>query len=292
MLLTIFTPTYNRAYIIGALYHSLCSQTCHDFEWLIVDDGSTDDTSVLVSQFIKENRITIRYLKQTNGGKHRAINCGIREARGELFFIVDSDDKVSPTAVSDIFEIYRGISNDETFAGISGLRVHEDGSSRSIGITSEYIDATSLEIRYEHNVMGDLAEVFKTKVIRQYPFPEYGNEKFVPEALVWNRMARVGLKLRYTAAPLYVCEYLPDGLSAAAVSTRMNSPLASTTYYQELLLSQIPFLSKCKAAINYWRFYCCKSGATKPAIPINWSILLPLGFACHLYDMLSLRPNS
>ena len=99
-MVTIFTPTYNRAYIIGKLYGSLLEQTDRNFEWLIVDDGSTDNTRELIGSFIREDRISIRYFRQENGGKHRAINRGVREAAGELFFIVDSDDQLTPEAVA------------------------------------------------------------------------------------------------------------------------------------------------------------------------------------------------
>jgi glycosyltransferase involved in cell wall biosynthesis len=98
-MITIFTPTYNRAYSLRRLYDSLCKQTSNDFEWLVVDDGSTDDTENLINSFIADGKVDIRYFKQANGGKHRAINFGVREARGELFFIVDSDDQVTPDAV-------------------------------------------------------------------------------------------------------------------------------------------------------------------------------------------------
>ena len=100
--ITIFTPTYNRDYIIINLYKSLLIQTLKDFEWLIIDDGSTDNTELLVSSFIKDNKINIRYIKQQNGGKHRAINKALEEAKGELFFIVDSDDQLVDNAIERI----------------------------------------------------------------------------------------------------------------------------------------------------------------------------------------------
>lgn len=106
-MITIFTPTYNRAYRLPNLYKSLQEQTCKDFEWLVVDDGSTDNTSKLFEQWqAEENSFPIRYFKQPNGGKHRAINRGVKEAKGELFFIVDSDDTLSSNAIRIVFEQY------------------------------------------------------------------------------------------------------------------------------------------------------------------------------------------
>ena len=92
IIITVFTPTYNRAYMIDKLYDSLCLQTCKDFEWIVVDDGSVDNTEELIQNFIQENKIHIVYYKQKNQGKHIAINKGVELAKGELFFIVDSDD--------------------------------------------------------------------------------------------------------------------------------------------------------------------------------------------------------
>ncbi|MCS2864766.1 glycosyltransferase family 2 protein [Bacteroides thetaiotaomicron] len=101
-MVTVFTPTYNRAYILNDLYQSLCRQTCRKFEWLIVDDGSTDNTEGLVASWLDEGKMSLRYIKQPNGGKHRAINKGIQEANGDLFFIVDSDDYLAKNAIERI----------------------------------------------------------------------------------------------------------------------------------------------------------------------------------------------
>jgi glycosyltransferase involved in cell wall biosynthesis len=121
MLITVFTPTYNRAKLLKRLYDSLCVQTFTDIEWLIIDDGSVDNTEKIVNGFIAENKIGIRYIKQRNGGKHRAINHGVREAKGELFFIVDSDDWLPEDSLETINKYYQGIKDDKSFAGISGL---------------------------------------------------------------------------------------------------------------------------------------------------------------------------
>ena len=122
MLVTIFTPTYNRAYRLTALYESLCSQTCKDFEWLIVDDGSSDNTEELVNGWINENKIDIRYIKQQNGGKHRAINNGVKNARGILFFIVDSDDILPDNSIDRVAVHYKMIEGKSEFGGLCGLK--------------------------------------------------------------------------------------------------------------------------------------------------------------------------
>ena len=102
MQITVFTPTYNRAHLLPRLYKSLCAQTCKDFEWVIVDDGSVDDTKSIIDGFINDNSITIRYFCQENGGKHRAINRGVKEAKGNLFFIADSDDTLPEKSIETV----------------------------------------------------------------------------------------------------------------------------------------------------------------------------------------------
>lgn len=253
MLLTIFTPVYNRAYIISQLYESLCRQTCKDFEWLVVDDGSTDNIDKLMNKFISESKINIRYFKQPNGGKHRAINRGVREASGELFFIVDSDDHLTDDAVDWISRTYCPIKTENSLAGLSGIRIRPNGDKIGGGTDFGSIDANALDIRYKYHITGDLAEIFKTDILRVHPFPEFDGERFCPEALVWNRIARTH-SLRYCYKGIYVCEYRPDGLTAKITSIRHKSPKASVTFYSELYHSAIPLAQKMKAAINFWRF--------------------------------------
>lgn len=262
MYITVFTPTFNRAYILPKLFDSLRAQTAYEFEWVIVDDGSTDGTEDLVSSF-KEFQVSgvvpfeIRYFKQENGGKHRAINRGIREARGDLFVIVDSDDQLTPDAVEWIIKQWEGIEAldgwKNQFAGLSGIRITPDG--KKIGGDADFgtIDANAMEIREKHHVQGDLAEVFRTDVLRQFPFPEFEEERFCPEALVWFRIAQ-RYQLRFVHHGIYVCDYLPDGLTAKIVRVRHRSPLSSMTYYSELFGYEKTVRLKLRAAINFWRF--------------------------------------
>jgi glycosyltransferase involved in cell wall biosynthesis len=253
MFLTIFTPTYNRAYTITRLYQSLLQQTCNDFEWLIIDDGSTDNTQELIQSFIQENKVAIRYFKQENGGKHRAINNGVQWAQGELFFIVDSDDYLAKHAIEQIYYHYDNIKDEADFAGICGCKAYFSGKKVGGEAIFTVLDCSSLDFRYKYRMQGDMAEVFKTEILKQYPFPEIEGEKFCPEALIWNRIA-IKYKLRYFNENIYLCEYLPDGLTSKIFEIRKQSPQASVLYYSELGKMPIPFIQKIKANINYWRF--------------------------------------
>lgn len=286
-IITVFTPTYNRAYIIGKLYESLCVQTSYCFEWLVVDDGSDDNTEGLIRSFINEEKILIRYIRQPNGGKHRAINHGVGIARGELFFIVDSDDQLAQNAIEKIIFYYNQIKLDKSFAGVSGLRVNYEG--KRIGGECDFgiLDCSSVDFRLKYNFKGDMAEVFKIDVLKEFKFPEIEGEYFCPEALVFNRIARK-YKLRYFYDKIYLCDYLIDGLTARIVQLRMNNPEASLIHYAELYRMSIPFHSKIKSSINFWRFaYCSKQSFLKKLslIGIVSILVLPLGYLMHIKDL-------
>lgn len=282
-MLTVFTPVYNRAYIISQLYQSLCRQTSKDFEWLVVDDGSDDNIDELMARFKSEKKIIIRYVKQPNGGKHTAINRGVREAQGGFFFIVDSDDYLADDAVEWINHTAELIADDERFAGLSGIRIRPDGKKIGGGGDFGAIDANALDIRLKYGVVGDLAEVFKTKILREYPFPVFVGEKFCPEAMVWNRIAEKYL-LRYCHKGIYVCEYLADGLTAKITHMRRYSPKASMTFYSELYHRRIATVWKFKAAINFWRFALAPYQSEYSMFsPLSLTAWLP-GLAMRFFD--------
>ena len=285
MLITIFTPTYNRAHLLERLYISLKEQSFDDLEWLIVDDGSTDNTHDVVMNFVEEGVIPIKYVFKRNGGKHRAINEGVKHAKGELFFIVDSDDMLPPDALKRVAEVYQQIKDDRDFGGVAGVDVYPDGRIVGSGLSAPVIDCNSIDIRSKYHVVGDLSEVFRTDVMREFPFPEIEGEKFCPEVLVWNRVARK-YKLRYFNEAIYIAEYQPEGLTARIVEIRMKSPIASTTCYAEMVSLNIPYNDKVKAAINYWRFrFCYKGKKTITKMGWLWKCVAPLGWFMHVKDL-------
>ena len=287
MKLTVFTPTYNRAYILPQLYESLRSQTSKDFEWLVIDDGSTDNTKNLFDEWMTtETSFKIRYYLQENGGKHRAINKGVSLTENELFFIVDSDDYLTSNAVEWILGTYKGIADDEKFAGLSGIRITTDGKKVGGGDDFGILDTDAISLRLIHNIQGDMAEVYKTDILRKYPFLEVPGERFCTEALVWNRIAQK-YKLRYIYQGIYVCEYLPDGLTARIMRERRRSPIASMTYYAEYSHLKIRKLQCFKGCINFWRFtpmrFYKKSVDYGMLIPMSF-FAWPLGVAMRLND--------
>ena len=284
-MITVLTPTYNRASLLINLYQSLIKQDFDDFEWVIVDDGSVDATTDIVDQFIQERQIAITYIKQANGGKHRALNRGVKEAKGELVLIVDSDDSLPNKSLSIIYSHYLDIKDNSSIGGVCGLMAHHDGTIIGERKISSSMNLSSIEMRYKYGFVGDVCEVFKTDVLREFPFPEIENEKFCPEALVWNRIA-TKYKLHYFNEVIYYRDYLDDGLTSKIVRIRMNSPIASMICYAELNQLDIPFKDKFKAAINYWRFRLCYNGSgSYPKLFGLWNAIAPLGWLMHLNDI-------
>lgn len=291
MTITVFTPTFNRAHLLPVLYESLCTQTFDDFEWLIVDDGSVDNTEEVVRGFQKENRITISYYKKKNGGKHRAVNYGVQKARGALFFIVDSDDKLPVNSLNLVNEHYQSIKDDDSFAGVCGLKAYFNGELLPGKIDYEVLECRGLDYYYRRksNAGGDIAEVVvKTSVIKEYPFPEYADEKFCAESAIWNPICNK-YKFRYFNKVIYLCEFLEDGLSANSLRSRMKCPKSAMHIYKELCLCEVPFSVKIKAAINYWRFYFCSDGKGNPKISAYFYPFMPLGYYIHRKDLKTSR---
>ena len=221
--ITIFTSTYNRKDLIERLYQSLLQQSQKNFEWLVVDDGSIDNTEKYFSDLLtKQQPFPIHYIKQENGGKHRAINKGVQNALGELFFIVDSDDYLTESAIDKINQWIVTLDSSHKWAGISGLKGYsKDSVVGQLGKAS-FVDAKNNE-RRKYNLLGDKAEVYFTEVIKKYPFPEIPGENFISEEIVWNAIAREGYYLRWFNEIIYICDYLDGGLTKDNSKDRNNS---------------------------------------------------------------------
>lgn len=213
MFLSIITPTYNRGEMLANLFHSLQNQTYKDFEWIIVIDGSTDDTLKICEDFKKNCIFDMQVIVQTNGGKHTALNTGIMYSNSEYTMIVDDDDYLVENAVEMIKKWTDSILGIHGFAGVSGLR--GEALNKMIGEFpkgKKYVDATNLERRKKH-LTGDKAEVYKTAILKEYRFPQFTNEKFLAEGCVWNHIAGDGYKIRWFGEIIMIGKYLPGGLT-------------------------------------------------------------------------------
>lgn len=224
MPLTILTPTYNRANRLNKLYESLLSQTVGEFKWLIVDDGSTDNTADLIKTFLDDERLEIKYLYKINGGKHTAINEGIRYVQTPLTFIVDSDDYLTENAVEIILNIWEKYQYRDEIGSFWFLQ--SDSTGRIIGdmFPEEEFVSTYLDVMINSTVKGDKKAVYRTELLRKYPFPVFDGETFLGEGIIHKRIGDC-YKSVFINKVIYKGDYLEGGLSDSGRELRIKNPL-------------------------------------------------------------------
>lgn len=229
-MITVFTPSYNRASNLNNLYLSLLSQNAL-FEWLIVDDGSTDDTKEFIGSLINEGKINIRYVYKKNGGKQSAYNLGLQEALGDIFICVDSDDILDSDCLSEIEKDFASLDRD--LAGIMYNQGYINNKKKLIGqsLPNDVI-STYYDIYHKLEVTGDKLIVFRTDVAKKFPFPIIEGEKFIPEALIYNRMS-CDYKFMCKDKIMAYKEYLDNGYSANYFSLVKQNPKGNALYYLE-----------------------------------------------------------
>lgn len=255
---TVFTPTYNRAHTISELYDSLKNQTFKDFEWIVIDDGSTDGTKELFEDILSDtNGFNIRYYQTENRGKHCAINKAVGLAKGRLFFIVDSDDHLPCESLEILYQYEESICNSEKryFCGIAGLRGKNDKEIIGSSFSGDYLDCTYLEAP-SYSICGDKSEVYYTELLKKYPFPEFENERFIPESVAWNAIAADGYKLRYFNKITYLCKYLDDGLTSQGERKYKEIPKGYGLFIsQSIKYGKIKKLRKWNEVFNYYKMF-------------------------------------
>lgn len=202
---TVFTPTYNRAHTLHRVFDSLAAQTFHDFEWVIVDDGSTDGTHQLVQQWQSVANFPILYTLQPNSGKHIAFNKGVNLARGELFLPIDSDDGFLPDSLEKMLHWWQLIPDNKRaeFTGIVTLCQFENGDICGDLFVAHPLDTNALDLGHKYKKRGECWGFHRTEVLKQYPFPEDKSVRFVPENIVWDAIASK-YKIRCINEPLRI----------------------------------------------------------------------------------------
>lgn len=228
--LTIFTPTYNRAYVLSRLYESLCEQSCMSFEWVIVDDGSIDSTGELVSNWLKEEKITIRYFYQQNRGKSYAHNAGVEMCNTELFTCVDSDDYLVPTAVEEIIQFWNKKTNSRAI-GIICKRRSINGNDITKW-NNDFVEGTMFDAGKLYSIKGDTMLIYKSGILKKYSFPVFEGEKFVPESYLYDLLDGEGVMLGLNRS-LYICEYLEDGYTASIHKLNATNPKGYEAYVSQ-----------------------------------------------------------
>jgi glycosyltransferase involved in cell wall biosynthesis len=253
-MITVCTPTYNRAATLTRLYDSLLAQHHAEIEWLLIDDGSSDDTREVIERCAERAPFPIRYHYQDNGGRHRALNAGFQLAAGEYFMIMDSDDWLAPDAFQYLLAAWKTEAA-ATCAAVVGLCADHHGSLIGSQFPNDLLLADFESIGSQWGVVGDKKELFRTEVIRNYPFPEFPGEKRVPTSLILIRIAK-DFPALYLNRIVCFKEYRPDGLTANLRRIRANSPRGSALRYAEYLrlYPAAPFKRRLRAAANYWRY--------------------------------------
>lgn len=251
MMITVLTPTFNRGGRLQSLWNSLQKQTVKDFEWLVVDDGSTDGTKNLITQLQEKSDFPIRYIYKNNGGKHTALNVGIQTICSELIFIVDSDDCVTDDAVESILKIHKKYSSQNNICGYAFLRAFPDGKINGKKFDVDEKIGSYIDVRVNGDDTGaDKAEVFKTHCLKEFQFPEYPNEKFLGEDLVWVRMARKYEMVHINKA-IYVGNYLEDGLTNNRRKHNIASPIGCMHRAEEFMESDLKTRYRIKGGLQY-----------------------------------------
>lgn len=249
---TVLTPTYNRSEYLEKLYTSLLQQSNKNFIWLIIDDGSNDNTENVVKGWQEEASITIEYRRKENGGKHRALNFAYALINTPLTFIVDSDDYLTRDAIEIIEDKYRIYGQEADLCGFSFLRAKEDGSYlSSSGVKEDGLKENFSQCRINRHITGDMAEVWFTHCLREYPFPEFEGEKFLGEDIIWLQMS-VRYKIRFFNDVIYISDYMPQGLTSKRRQHNIRSPRGCIARAEVYLSSDIKTRYKIKPMLQYF----------------------------------------
>jgi glycosyltransferase involved in cell wall biosynthesis len=294
---TVFTATYNRARTLPRVYESLIAQTYRDFEWLIVDDGSNDDTRQLVEGWQAESSIPIRYIYQENRGKPAALNRGVQEAQGELFLTVDSDDAFVPHALERFQYHWNTIPAGEKdrFSAVTALCRYQDGKLLGNKFPRDVLDSDTIEVTLKYKITGDKWGFQRTDVLKQFPFAVERDGKFVPESLTWFALSRK-YKTRYVNEVLLIVYF--DEASGQHLSWLSPATIAGRlifhSYVLNELISWLPVspASIFRSAINFSRYsFGLGKGPSSQMKDLHSltarflvALSLPLGFVMSLRD--------
>ena len=296
---TVFTPTYNRANTLQRVYDSLCVQTYRNFEWLVVDDGSSDDTHGMIASWRTHASFPIRYIYQENQGKHIAFNRGVHEAKGKLFLSLDSDDACVPNALERLKHHWDSIPDNQRhrFSAVTVLCEDETGAIHGSRFPSDVTDSDSIEIRYRFRVKGEKWGFHLTEILRQFPFPKVAGEKFVTEDIVWRAIAR-RYKTRYVNEVLRI--YFNSDADQIGRLTKVvpkGQAKGRALYCESVLNQDLAWFSAVpgeflRVAGNYARYaFHAGSGISKQASGLRsfrarllWVLMLPVGYLLYRRD--------
>ena len=280
-MITVITPTYNRAYTLHKGYASLCRQNCKDFVWMIIDDGSTDQTEDLVSGWKEEGKIEIVYMKKPNGGKASALNLAFDHVTTPYCVCLDSDDYFIDTAISEALELLEAEKENDSCCGVLSLHVKPDGTyfgGKGLEKSVAYLSMPEIKIDTE------CARFYKTAALTGIRFPEFPGEKFVAPVYIDYLLAE---KYRFKVAhkSFCICEYMEDGLTKNKRAVIIKNPRGYTAVKRFSFM----YADSLTKTIKHGIMYDCgcivgkDRGWLKNSPRKLWSIVLfPLGYAVYI----------
>ena len=285
-ILSIITPVFNRENLLQNCYQSLLAQASNDFEWIIVDDGSTDDTLAVAESFSASFEITV--VTKPNGGKHTALNASHPYINGDFVLILDSDDTLIPSAVADVIEGWKKYKDQKEIGLITFLRGTDENHPLCKAYDKDEGKPVDI-IRYHREclISSDACEVIRTDLFKKYPFPEFEGEKFVAEGALWTRVSFTHQCI-YINKVIYICVYLEGGLTKSGKPMRIHNPNGGM-YVANLGMCKKNFL---KSRIKNGLLFTCYGFFAKKRISEMLSqcdskklmcLCLPFGFALYLY---------
>lgn len=292
--ITVCTPAYNRAGTLPRLHESLLAQTYTDFEWLVVDDGSTDDTAEVVAALARRSPFEVRYLRKENEGKHIALNRAVEACNGRFLAVLDSDDWYLPHSLERLAHHWDRLPDPTRFAEVQGLCADEHGAVIGDRYPADVFDADYYTLTQVHRLRGDRTGMIRVDVLRAHPFPEGFAGVYVPEAIVWNRIARSYL-IRGVNEVLARKEYLPEGITRKRARLHREQSGPRLLALEELLdLAQsrpLPPRARLKAYANLSRYGLhqgrgLRAQAARAPSARSWLAALPVGLALYARDRL------
>lgn len=283
--LTVFTPTYNRAYCLNICYESLKRQTCKDFVWLIIDDGSSDDTKKLVDNWTAENIIEVKYQFQKNQGMHGAHNTAYNLIETELNVCIDSDDFMPDDAVEKILSYWEQNKSEE-LAGIAGLDANENGVIIGTKFPNEITHSTLFDIYHKFGVKGDKKLVYRSELTKNFPYPVIEGERYIGLNYKYYKIDLTHKLVLLNEVLCYV-EYMEDGSSRNMLKQYRKNSKGFAFYRKENMKNPYASLKfKFKECIHY---------VSSSLISKNWKfikespcklltiIAIPAGFILYSY---------
>lgn len=284
--ITVFTPTFNRAYCLHQCYASLVNQTNHDFIWMIVDDGSTDGTKELVETWMVESKIEIIYHFQENQGMHGAHNTAYDLINTELNVCIDSDDFMPIDAIDNIISFWKTVDNKNNLAGIVGLDGYKDGNIIGKKFPEDLKVASLEDLYFKYKIPGDKKLVLKTEVVNKFPrYPIFKEERFVPLGTLYLMIDK-DYKLRCLNKVFCIVEYMEDGSSRNIIKQYARHPkgfryariitMKHSKYFKVRFKNAIHYVSHCIQLRDY-------KGLKNTPLPFLTFVVIPLGLVLHGY---------